>query len=391
MSQTDPSGHDQASAPAPAPSDTPDDPAPRRVPNGQKSGLIASLSGLVTRLTGGKTNPDTLRESLEEVLEEHPRVGSDLAPEERLMITKLLGFGKLRVDDVMVPRADIIAVEEGASLEEVVEVFSQAGHSRLPVYRETLDEPLGMYHIKDVIPFLARLSSGEKLPPFAFAKARRPLLFVPPSMPVLDLLLKMQATRNHMSLVIDEYGGTDGLVTIEDIVEEIVGEIEDEHDEPEAATLIKRPDGSFEANARVTVDELEARFGLTLQPENEEEHVDTLGGLVVYTVDRVPERGEIVRHGSGLEFEILDADPRRLKKLRIRRTRRGPKARPTAATGAPAGVTPLSEAAPAKTGPAPAEPQRAGNGSSPETDSASSPAKPTGGSAPINGVQPPAG
>jgi CBS domain containing-hemolysin-like protein len=260
----------------------------------------------------------TLRESLEEALEGRDEEGRGLTPEERHMLVNILSFGELRVDDVMVPRADVIAVEENDTLEEVLHLYRLSNHSRMPVYRETLDDPVGMVHIKDVIQFLIPAESGgTEAKPFSLKAIRRDLLFVPPSMPALDLLVKMQATRMHLALVIDEYGGTDGLVSIEDLVEEIVGEIEDEHDTDEGPALARRDDGTIDADARAPIEELEEMLGVKLVDEEGEDDVDTLGGLVFSLVGRVPLRGELIKHPAGLEFEVRDADPRRLKKLRI--------------------------------------------------------------------------
>ncbi len=266
----------------------------------------------------------TLRESLEEALEGHDDNGRTLTPEERHMLGNILSFGELRVDDVMVPRADVVAVEESTSLAELLRLYNEDNHSRMPIYRETLDDPIGMVHIKDLVEYLTppdvdndgvRLLSNRH---FAMKDVRRDVLFVPPSMPALDLLLKMQATRIHLALVIDEYGGTDGLVSIEDLVEEIVGDIEDEHDTDNGPTIETRGDGTIDADARAPIEELEDMLGLRLLDEESEDDIDTLGGLVFSLVGRIPVRGELIKHPQGLEFEVRDADPRRIKKLRIR-------------------------------------------------------------------------
>ena len=211
----------------------------------------------------------------------------------------------------MVPRADIVAVEQFTSLPEVVAVVREEGHSRLPIFRGTLDDIVGMVHVRDL---LGLWGSDNQ---FALNEITRRLLFVPPSMAVRDLLLKMRATRIHMAMVIDEYGGTDGLVTIEDLVEEIVGDIQDEHDAEEAPMLVEGPGGVVEAAARVAVEDLEARVGFGLFPDEHDEHIDTLGGLVVSLAGRVPSRGELISHPAGLEFEVVEADPRRIIRLRI--------------------------------------------------------------------------
>jgi CBS domain containing-hemolysin-like protein len=222
-----------------------------------------------------------------------------------------------------------VAVEVETPLPELVKIFRDAQHSRMPVYRDTLDNPIGMVHIKELIG-LAVADDARK--PTSISDIRRDVLFVPPSMPVVDLLVKMQATRIHMALVIDEYGGTDGLVSIEDLVEQIVGEIEDEHDTDENAMLVARKDGEFEASARTPREDVEKAVGFPLVDEEQAEEIDTLAGLVFSLVGRVPQRGEILVHPAGVEFEVLDADPRRLKRLRIRPTR--PKEEPAPAAPA---------------------------------------------------------
>ncbi|MDO8290695.1 MAG: hemolysin family protein [Parvibaculum sp.] len=272
----------------------------------------------------------TLRESLEEALEGHDETGRVLTPEERHMLGNILSFGNLRVDDVMVPRADIVAVEESATLSELLCLYADSNHSRMPIYRDTLDDPIGMVHIKDVVEYLTppdeKFGAGEgggdksSAKIFALKSVRRDVLFVPPSMPALDLLVKMQATRIHLALVIDEYGGTDGLVSIEDLVEEIVGDIEDEHDVDEGPALMTRSDGAIDADARAPIEELETMLDMRLVDEDSEDDVETLGGLVFSLVGRVPVRGELIKHPMGLEFEVRDADPRRIKKLRIHLT-----------------------------------------------------------------------
>ncbi|NQV19898.1 MAG: HlyC/CorC family transporter [Rhodospirillales bacterium] len=270
------------------------------------------LRNLGRKRNGGAS----LRESLEEVIEEHEADVQPLVAEERVMLMNLLDFGEQKVGDVAVPLADIKAVEISISMEELARVFSQIMHSRLPVYRDTLDDPVGMIHIKDV---LAAISSGRKT---ELRDMIREVLFVPPSMPVLQLLIKMRMTRIHMALVVDEYGGTDGLATIEDLIEEIVGEIEDEHDEIEGPLVTRQRDGSFEADARVRIEVLEELLKLDLLPEDRDEDVDTLGGLVVSIAGRVPAKGELIDHPAGLEIEVVDADLRRVKWLKIRRLKR---------------------------------------------------------------------
>jgi magnesium and cobalt transporter len=280
--------------------------------------LLSEIAARLAQAVRGLRKDSTMRESLEEVIEESERETQDLSSQERMMLGNLLTFGGLTVSDVMVPRADIVAVEEQTPFAELVALFREAQHSRLPIYRETLDDPLGMIHIKDVIALVETGADGQlRWPPVPITKLKREVLFVPGAMPALDLLLKMQATRIHMALVVDEYGGTDGLVSIEDLVEEIVGDIDDEHDVDEAPDITMRPDGKYDADARVSLEDFKERTGIDLTDMETEEDVDTLGGVVAATLGRVPVRGEIVSH-AGVEFEVLEADPRRAKRLRIR-------------------------------------------------------------------------
>lgn len=270
------------------------------------------MNWLRRNLAPGNGDHD-LRGSLEEVLEGHEDEGGDLEPEQREMLLNILSFGELQVDDVMVPRADIVAIEASLPLTEVVASFRSAKHSRLPIYRETLDDIIGFVHIKDVIDFWDDDDNGS------IAGVMRQVLIVPPSMPVLDLLARMRSTRIHLAIVVDEYGGTDGLVTIEDVVEEIVGEIEDEHDDVEQPMIVEHDDGSFEADARTEIAEFEAQFDVDLLPDDLDAEIDTLGGLLFSMMGRVPRRGDKVRHDCGLEFEVTEADPRRISRLRVRR------------------------------------------------------------------------
>jgi CBS domain containing-hemolysin-like protein len=290
-------------------------------------GWFASLRARLG-LPGGPS----LRATLEDALNSDDKSPDSFSAEERGMLLRLLRFGTLRVEDVMVPRADIIAAEENESLGELLRLFQDAGVSRIPVYQETLDDPRGMIHVKDLLKWMTRdvtvpVAGGEPTHPdlttvdlktlVLATKIRRPVLYVPPSMPAMNLLLRMQSTRIHMALVVDEYGGTDGLVTIEDLVEQIVGDIEDEHDEREDAQIYNDGKLGLVALARAPVKELEAHLGVKLLTPQEEEEIDTLGGLIFSLVGRVPARGEIVLHQSGIEFEVLDADPRRVKRLKI--------------------------------------------------------------------------
>lgn len=227
-------------------------------------------------------------------------------------------FKTLRVDDVKTPRADVIAVEISAPFEEVLRQFIEAEHSRMPIYRETLDDPVGVVHVKDVFKMLADEARRPAADEPVLRRLRREALYVPGSMRAADLLLRMQASRMHMALVIDEFGGTDGLVTMEDLVEAVVGEIDDEHDETSHAQVVARG-GVYEADARAPLEELEACIGETLTPEDIEEDVDTVGGLVSALAGRVPQRGEIIGLDGRFEFEIVDADPRRVKRVRVRK------------------------------------------------------------------------
>lgn len=233
---------------------------------------------------------------------------------ERALLSNIMTMRDQRVEEVMIPRADIVAINEDVSLEELTEAFREGAHSRLPVYRETLDDPVGFVHVKDVA--LDRGFSGEG-PPFNLLSLVRQMLVVPPSMPTKRLMQRMQAERNHMALVIDEYGGVDGLVTIEDLVEQIVGDIEDEHDQEESALWRRDRDGVFICNARAELAEFEAEAGVDLLPDDLDEDVETLGGLVFMLSHRVPERGEVITHPDGHEFEVMEADPRRIKRLRV--------------------------------------------------------------------------
>ena len=292
----------------------------------------------------------TLREMLEMGLKEAQDGDAAFSTEEREMLQRLLRFGALRVEDIMVPRADIVALEESEPLAELLRTFGEAEVSRIPLFNETLDDPRGMIHVKDLFRWLIKETAADLLDPkiatteadlaaspkeiarldfggvdlsrpISSVKIRRPVLYVPPSMPATNLLIRMQSTRIHMALVVDEYGGTDGLVTIEDLVEQIVGEIGDEHDVAEAAHISVEPKLGLVASARTPVKELEEHLGMKLLKPDEEEDIDTLGGLMFALLGRVPVRGEVVRHPSGLELEVLDADARRLKKVRIHQPR----------------------------------------------------------------------
>src|SRR5712692_2452151 len=235
-----------------------------------------------------------------------------ITPQERFLIGNILKVHDRNAADVMVPRVDIVALDVDQPFAEVVKCMVEQGHSRVPVYRETLDDVIGFVHVKDV---LAPVADRR---PARLERLLRKALFVAPSVPILDLLVQMRQARTHIAMVVDEFGGIDGLVTIEDLIEEIVGEIEDEHDVAEAPMLIERADGSIIADARIPIEVLEEQQGTRLRPTGDEEAVDTLGGLVFTLAGRVPKRGEVIAHPDGIEFEVLDADPRRVKRLRVR-------------------------------------------------------------------------
>jgi hemolysin (HlyC) family protein len=282
------------------------------------------LKRLMQRLRGEDPSSAAMRESLEEVIEESERKEAALSQQERVMLTNILAFGELKVSDVMVPRARIMAVDEDAPMAELVALFRDAKHSRLPVYRENLDDPTGLVHVKDVLALLEPEGAGYRVKQVGIKEIKRPILFAPPSMRAVDLLLKMQASHTHLALVIDEYGGTDGLVSIEDIIEEIVGDIADEHDDE--ASAFRRDGEDFIADARLDLEEFKNETGIDLTIADADEDVDSLGGLVVWLLGRLPQRGEIVAHPAGYEFEVLEADPRRVKRLRIRRGEASPPA-----------------------------------------------------------------
>ncbi len=284
----------------------------------------------------------SIRDDIQDALEDTTSQ-TDFSAQERLMMKNVLALHELRVVDVMIPRADIYSVSLTMTLAEVLATFRTAGHSRLPAYGATLDDPRGMIHVRDVVDYIAGAESPAVVGnvsagadglavtadtivkslgaldfdlPLSAARILRPVLFVPPSMPAVDLLVKMQATRTHMALVIDEYGGTEGLASIEDIVELIVGDIEDEHDLVDAPQVEANEDGSFLVGARAALDEVSEALGTNLEAMSDAEDLETVGGLVTALAGHVPVRGEIVVKG-GFEFEVLDADPRRVKRLKI--------------------------------------------------------------------------
>ncbi|WP_363347618.1 hemolysin family protein [Methylocystis echinoides] len=276
--------------------------------------------------------PASVREDIEDALEE---AAGDVTPHERALLKNVLGLHDLRVEDAMIPRADIVAISQDATLREALALFRDAGHSRLPVYVDTLDDPRGMVHIRDFVNHIALCEDQREAAdgaathkiidfdaPLSQAELLKPVLFVPRSMPALDLLIRMQTTRTHLALVIDEYGGTDGLVTIEDIMEMIVGDIEDEHDVAEPPEIVELENGDFLVDARADLDEVTARLGVDFRLEDTPAEVTTIGGLVAWLAGRVPMRGEIIATPvEAYEFEIVEADPRRVGKLRVRARR----------------------------------------------------------------------
>lgn len=304
--------------------------------NGHHPSQAERDNGLLWRLQGflRKREAESVRDRMEELITrtgpegEREREGGgdrrhrgeedggDLSPQERALLGNVLKLRGKTARDVMVPRADITAIEVSSTLDEAIRLIQSEGHSRYPVYQGHLDEIVGMVHIKDVFAAVGREAEG---PPFSLRTVlRRPLLVVP-SVPVLDLLLQMRQARIHMALVVDEYGGVDGLVTIEDLVETIVGDISDEHDEPGPPQIIERADGTIELDARTPVEMFEAQLGPMLTEEERASDIDTVGGLVFTLAGRVPAKGELVSHSSGLEFRVLEADPRRIRRLRVRR------------------------------------------------------------------------
>ena len=290
--------------------DHPSNPKPRNNGAENKTSLFIGLLGWIRGVGGAQNGEDSVRNALEELIEEREEAEVPIDEDERILLANILELRGRTIHDVMVPRANIASVSRDSSLSELIDLLTKESHSRLPVYDETLDDVAGMVHIKDVLAWRGR--DGD----FSLSKIQRKILFVSPSMQVLELLLEMRAERSHMALVVDEFGGVDGLVTIEDLVEEIVGEIEDEHDLDDNPKMISHPDGSFTADARVTIGTLEEMTG-TEVTGGDTEDIDTLGGLVFSIAGRVPVRGELLHHSSGVEFEVLDADHRRIKFLRV--------------------------------------------------------------------------
>lgn len=277
-----------------------------------------SLFGFIRSMIKGKAENE-IHDALKEFADDYESGVTEIAADERAMIENILALRGMRAVDVMIPRADIIAIDSSISKQELFALLSEKQYSRFPVYRETLDDVIGTIHIKDI---LARMARNE---PIEIESMVRDVPIVSPAMQVLDLVLEMKQTRRHMALVVDEYGGIDGLVTVGDILGAIVGEIEDEHEVNDQPQISLGPDGAIIADGRVSVEEFESRFGDFLQ-EDERQDIDTLGGLVFSLAGRVPARGEVLSHDSGMVFEVLDADPRRVSRLRIRNI---PKEQPT--------------------------------------------------------------
>ncbi len=277
--------------------------------------LVDGVLKRLRELAVGEAEGGRLRGQLEELLDEddETRERESLSPHERELLLNAVGLGELHVDDVMVPRADVKGVAVEAALGEVIEVLRRVGHARLLVYKGNLDEVVGVVRLKDLLPFWG---DGEA---FRLSEVMLPALVVPPSMRVIDLLLEMRQARTRLAVVVDEYGGTDGLVTLEDVVQEILGDLHDAEEDEDAPQIVEENDGSLKVDARVWLEDLEERLGVRLLKDEDAEEVDTLGGLIFELADRVPEAGESVRHPAGFVFDIVEADPRRIKTVRVRR------------------------------------------------------------------------
>lgn len=277
--------------------------------------LLHTISNWVKSGLGIKASEGNLKETLEEIIEEHEEKEVYLGPEAKVMMNNILSFGELQVRDVMTPRTQIIALECSITLPELLKTMDENGHTRMPVYRKTLDDVIGFIHVKDVFKFL-----GEDKKEFNISEIMRDIIVIPPSMRVVDLLLKMRKSGQHLALIVDEYGGTDGLVTLEDLFEEIVGDIQDEHDdeEDERDGLIKIADNIFEANARIEIEDLEEKLGINIYDDaREDQNFDTLGGLIFTVMGRLPNSGEKMNYDERFTFEIIDADQRKINKVRI--------------------------------------------------------------------------
>ena len=285
-------------------------------PEESSSRLWRGMRALIFGGDGETTLRDQIEEAIDDAEGERP-ISGDLSPHERQMLRNLLHFGDRTAGEVAVTRGDIIAIPDTISFDDLAAAFADAGHSRLPVYANSLDHVVGMIHIKDV--FVAGRNSAIDR---SISALLRTPLFVPESMGVLELLARMRAERMHLAIIVDEFGGTEGLVTIEDVVEEIVGEIEDEHDEEETSSLVMLEDGVWEADARVELDELAATVDPRLASADDE--VDTLGGLVFLLAGHIPAQGECVQHPSGWRLEALDSDSRRIIRVRLHAPDRHP-------------------------------------------------------------------
>ena len=285
-----------------------DDPSRPRASTGPWTARVGAVLIRLGRALGGRT--------------ESADAGAQSIPGPVDIVGQAQAFKSLRVDDVMTPRADIVALELATPFEEVVRHFAEAEHSRMPIYRESLDEPIGVVNIRDVFKLLRPAGEARRTAwrEPVLRRLKREILYVPGSMRAADLLVKMQASRIHMAVVIDEFGGTDGLVTLEDLIEAVVGEIDDEYDET-PSKIAERPGGIYEADGRAPLEALEAVLGLALSPPDLEEEIETVAGLVSALAGRLPQRGEVIAHPAGLEFEVTDADPRRVKRVRIRPAR----------------------------------------------------------------------
>jgi CBS domain containing-hemolysin-like protein len=272
----------------------------------KKDGVIKKLAKFLFY----SSEQGNLRESIQDAIEESSNdAGSNLTSKEKTILENILTINKLKAYDIMVPRADIICASHNASFDDLIKIINAESHSRIPIYRKDLDDVLGMIHIKDLI----KLTSKEMQNNFDLKSLLKEVLFIPPSMPVLNILLKMQSSKLHMALVIDEHGGTDGLVTIEDLVEEIVGEIQDEHDNEEITEFKKINDTTFVADAKMELSEFQKKTGIIFNSVT----IDTLGGYVFSMINRVPQKGEIIKSDPAYTFEVLDADPRKIKILKI--------------------------------------------------------------------------
>ncbi len=322
---------------------------------GATTGTPAHRTSLLERLAGlfGKRNGSSLREEIVDALAENETGAEAFSAGEKAMLNNILRLREVRVEDVMIPRADIQAIEINTTLGELMNVFERSGHSRMPVYAGTLDDPRGMIHIRDVLAHITRLGRvkkgrGRKADTQALDFASidtgktigelnlmRSVLFVPPSMLASDLMGRMQASRTQMALVIDEYGGTDGLVSLEDIVEMVVGDIEDEHDD-EQPLITQAGDGVYIVDGKTDIDDVAALIGDDFKSGEHDEYVDTIGGMVFNTLGRVPARGEVVQAVPGFEFHVLDADPRRVKRVRIVDMAKAERRRRAARVGQPA-------------------------------------------------------